>query len=178
MQIFGFLGSILGYVLWAAFYVFQNFGLAIIVFTLVIKLILFPFSVKQQKSMAGTARLQKKQKELQEKYANNKQKLQEETSKLYEKEGDYVKAVGYLDMLLGTYEPKAGNFDLILRIGTLLEHKVKNDTLTELFFSSIEGEYYRVRKVRDYARAKLRRLEEKKQRLMAYLNMLQNMIFQ
>ncbi|MBQ2593018.1 MAG: tetratricopeptide repeat protein, partial [Candidatus Riflebacteria bacterium] len=91
--------------------------------------------------------------------------VMDKIAQLYEKEGDYVKAVGYLDMLLGTYEPKVGNFDLILRIGTLLEHKVKNDTLTELFFSSIEGEYYRVRKVRDYARAKLRRLEEKKQRL-------------
>lgn len=88
--------------------------------------------------------------------------VMDKIAQLYEKNGDYVKAVGYLDMLLSTYEPKASNYDLILRIGTLLEHKVKNDTLTELFFSSIEGEYYRVRKVRDYARAKLRRLEEKK----------------
>ena len=91
--------------------------------------------------------------------------VMDKIAQLYEKEGDYVKAVGYLDMLLGTYEPKVSNFDLILRIGTLLEHKIKNDTLTELFFSSIEGEYYKVRKVRDYARAKLRRLEEKKQRM-------------
>ena len=92
MQIFGFLGSLLGYVLWAAFYVFQNFGLAIVVFTLVIKLVLFPFSVKQQKSMAGNARMQKKQKELQEKYGNNRQLYQEELNKLYEKEG--VKPMG------------------------------------------------------------------------------------
>lgn len=92
MQIFGFLGSLLGYVLWAAFYVFQNFGLAIIVFTLVVKLVIFPFSIKQQKSMAGTARLSKKQKELQEKYGNNRQLLQEEMNKLYEKEG--IKPMG------------------------------------------------------------------------------------
>ena len=83
----GFLGSWLGYILWGAFHIFKNFGLAIIVFTLVVKLALFPFSVKQQKSMAGTARLSKKQRELQEKYANNQQKYQEELSKLYEKEG-------------------------------------------------------------------------------------------
>lgn len=92
MQIFGFLGSLLGYILWGAFYILKDFGLSIIVFTLIVKLILFPFSVKQQKSMAGSARLSKKQKELQEKYANNRQKLQEETSKLYEKEG--VKPMG------------------------------------------------------------------------------------
>ena len=80
MQIFGFLGSLLGYILWGAFYILKDFGLSIIVFTVIVKLILFPFSVKQQKSMAGTARLSKKQKELQEKYANNRQKLQEETN--------------------------------------------------------------------------------------------------
>lgn len=91
-DIFGFFGSILGYVLWAAFYFLKDFGLSIVVFTIVIRLILFPFTVKQQKSMAGTMRLQKKQKELQEKYANNKVKLQEEMNKLYEKEG--VKPMG------------------------------------------------------------------------------------
>ena len=92
MQIFGFLGNFLGYALWAAFYVFQNFGLAIIAFTIVIKLLILPFSVKQQKSMSGNARLSKKQKELREKYGNNRQLLQEEMNKLYEKEG--VKPMG------------------------------------------------------------------------------------
>ena len=92
MQIFGFLGSLLGYILWGAFYILKDFGLSIIVFTLIIKLVLFPFSVKQQKSMAGTAKLSKKQKELQEKYGNNREKYSEELNKLYEKEG--VKPMG------------------------------------------------------------------------------------
>ncbi len=87
MQIFGFFGSILGYLLWALFYVFQNFGVSIIIFTIIIKFVLFPFSIKQQKSMANTSRLQKKQQEIREKYANNKQKANEEIQKLYEKEG-------------------------------------------------------------------------------------------
>ena len=87
MQIFGFFGSILGYLLWALFFVFKNFGVSIIFFTLVIRFIIFPFSIKQQKSMANTARLQKKQKEIKEKYANNRQKANEEMQKLYQKEG-------------------------------------------------------------------------------------------
>lgn len=87
MQIFGLLGSLLGYILWGAFYLIQNFGLSIIVFTIIIKAVLLPFSVKQQKSMAKTSKLQKKQREIQEKYANNRQKAQEEMAKLYEKEG-------------------------------------------------------------------------------------------
>ncbi len=87
MQIFGFFGSILGYLLWALFYVFKNFGVSIIFFTIIIRMIIFPFSIKQQKSMASTARLQKKQKEIREKYANNRQKQNEEMQKLYQKEG-------------------------------------------------------------------------------------------
>lgn len=92
MQIFGFLGGFLGYILWGIFYVIQNFGLSIVLFTLIIKLLLFPFSIKQQKSMAGTARLSKKQQAIREQYANNSQKAQEELNKLYEKEG--VKPMG------------------------------------------------------------------------------------
>lgn len=38
-NIFGFFGSILGYVLWAAFYFLKDFGLSIVVFTIVIRLI-------------------------------------------------------------------------------------------------------------------------------------------
>ncbi len=86
MEIFNFFGSIFGYLLWAAYYLVNNFGIAIIIFTLVFKIVLFPSSVKQQKSMAANAKLQAKQKALQEKYANDKQKYNEELQKLYEKE--------------------------------------------------------------------------------------------
>ena len=92
MQIFGSIGWLLGFILWGAFYIFKNFGIAIIVFTIIVKAALLPFSLKQQKSMAGSARLSKKQKELREKYGNNREKLQEEMNKLYEKEG--VKPMG------------------------------------------------------------------------------------
>ena len=37
MQIFGFLGSLLGYVLWGAFYLLKDFGLSIIVFTIIVR---------------------------------------------------------------------------------------------------------------------------------------------
>lgn len=92
MQIFGGLGYLLGWILWGAFYLIKDFGLAIIIFTIIVKLCVFPLTIKQQKSMAGTARLSKKQKEIQEKYANNKAKAQEEMQKLYEKEG--IKPMG------------------------------------------------------------------------------------
>lgn len=86
MEIFNIFGSIFGYLLWAAYYLVNNFGIAIIIFTLVFKVVLFPSSVKQQKSMAANAKMQAKQKALQEKYKNDKQKYNEELQKLYEKE--------------------------------------------------------------------------------------------
>ena len=87
MAIFNFLGSIFGYLLYAAYFLVQNFGVAIIIFTLIFKIILFPSSVKQQKSMAANSKMQKKQQELKEKYGNDKQKYNEEVQKLYNKEG-------------------------------------------------------------------------------------------
>lgn len=146
MQIFGFLGSLLGWILWAAFYVLKDFGLAIIVFTIIVKACVFPFSVKQQKSMAGTARLQKKQKEIQEKYANNKQKANEEIQKLYEKEG--VKPMGGC---LTTIIPMIVLFGIFYAVGWPLTNTLHlnsadvNDALTYVNtipgYSSVTGMY-------------------------------------
>ena len=85
--IFNFCGSIIGYILWFFYYIVGNYGVAIILFTILFKVILFPLSVKQQKSMAVTSRIAEKQKELSKKYANDKRKYQEEVQKLYAKEG-------------------------------------------------------------------------------------------
>lgn len=83
----GFLGAPLGIVMKFFYDFIQNYGLTLIVFTVLIKLVLFPLSIKQQKNQAKMAIFTPKIKELQKKYANNKQKLQEEQMKLYEKEG-------------------------------------------------------------------------------------------
>lgn len=85
--IFQFIGSLFGYVLWIAYQLFNSYALAIILFTLLSKAVLFPASIKQQKSMAKNAKLQKQMAELKKKYANNREKLNEETQKLYQKEG-------------------------------------------------------------------------------------------
>jgi YidC/Oxa1 family membrane protein insertase len=86
-DIFNFFGSILGYLLWWLYYIVRNYGIAIILFTLIVKVFLFPFFIKQQRSMAATGKLAAKQQELQKRYANDKQKMQVEMQKLYEKEG-------------------------------------------------------------------------------------------
>lgn len=87
MGIFNFFGNILGYLLWFFYTIIPNYGISIILFTIVVKIMIFPFSVKQQKSMAANSKMAAKQQELQKKYGNDRVKLQEETQKLYEKEG-------------------------------------------------------------------------------------------
>ncbi|MCI8386788.1 MAG: YidC/Oxa1 family membrane protein insertase [Acutalibacter sp.] len=87
MAIFNFFGSILGYLLWFLYSIFRNYGVAILLFTIILKIVLFPMSVKQQRSMASQSKLADKQKELQKLYANNQQKYNDELMKLYEKEG-------------------------------------------------------------------------------------------
>lgn len=84
--LFNFIGNIFGYLLYAAYYIVPNFAIAILIFTIILRALQFPLQIKSQKSMAGSMRLQKKQQELQEKYGKDKEKLNEEISKLYEKE--------------------------------------------------------------------------------------------
>ena len=64
-----------------------SYGLAILIMTLGIKLILAPVTVKQIKSMRAMQKLQPRMKELQQKYKGNNQKLQEEMAKLYKELG-------------------------------------------------------------------------------------------
>ena len=64
-----------------------SFGMAIILFTVVLKLIMLPFQVKSKKSMMRMNRMNGKIKEIQKKYANNQVKMQEEMQKLYQEEG-------------------------------------------------------------------------------------------
>lgn len=65
---------------------FNNYGLALILFALVTKVALFPFALKGKRSMVKVSALTGKQQRLQKQYANNKEKYNEELQKLYEKE--------------------------------------------------------------------------------------------
>jgi YidC/Oxa1 family membrane protein insertase len=89
------LGSVLAWI----YDIVPNYGIAIIVLTLAIRLLLLPLGIKQIKSMQHMQALQPKLKELQKKYKNNRQKQQEEQMKLY-KEAGVNPLGGCLPMLL------------------------------------------------------------------------------
>jgi YidC/Oxa1 family membrane protein insertase len=64
-----------------------SYGMSLILFTLVIKLILLPFQMKSKKSMIRMGRMSGKMQEIQKKYANNQLKMQEEMQRFYQEEG-------------------------------------------------------------------------------------------
>lgn len=65
----------------------NNYGVAIIIFAVIVKLIMLPFQMKSKRGTMRTSRLQPQMKELEKKYGDNKQKYQEEVQKLYKEEG-------------------------------------------------------------------------------------------
>lgn len=63
-----------------------NFGISLIIFSLIVKLILLPFGIMSKKSMMKTSRISPKVKQLEKKYADDKVKYQTEVNKLYQEE--------------------------------------------------------------------------------------------
>ena len=84
---FAFLTKPISYALnWFYGYV-GNFGLAIIAFTILMRLILFPLAQASFKSMAKMKKLQPEMQRLKETYPDDRQKMQQELMALYKKEG-------------------------------------------------------------------------------------------
>lgn len=81
-----FFANIFGYILNFIYQLVNNYGLAIIIFSIVLKLIMLPLSIKQQKTMKKSSKIQEKMKQLQFKYKNDPEKLNQEVMKLYKDE--------------------------------------------------------------------------------------------
>lgn len=92
-------GYPLGWIMWLCYKVLPVYGIALILFTVITRAILVPFSIKQQKSMVKMQIFRPRMEEIQKKYANNKEKMNEELMKLYQEEG-YNPMSGCLPMLI------------------------------------------------------------------------------
>jgi len=73
---------------------FSNFGIAIAIFTILIRGVMMPLTIKQSRQMKAMSALQPKIKEIQGRFANDKQKQSQETMKLYKEQG--VNPIGCL----------------------------------------------------------------------------------
>lgn len=82
---YGFISTILLRILQFFYAVFPNYGLAIILLTLVVRLVLYPLTLKQTKSMAQMQKIQPRVQDLKDRHKDNPQKFNEEVLKLYQK---------------------------------------------------------------------------------------------
>lgn len=83
---FEFFANLFGYLLQFLYGLVNNYGIAIILFTVIIKLILLPLSIKQQKTMKKSSELQEKMKVIQFKYKSDPEKMNQEMMSLYKSE--------------------------------------------------------------------------------------------
>ncbi len=120
-----------GYVLHLFYILFDNYLVSLFVLTLIVKLIMLPSSISQQKSSAKQTRLQPKINRIRQKYSNGGQptremqmKIQEETQALYQREGFSPMSGGCLPLLIqfpimiGLYGVVYTPLSKVLRIGT------------------------------------------------------------
>ena len=99
-----FLNKPIGWIINLCYDLIPNYAVALLIFTVVMKLILFPFGIKQQKNMLRQAKLRPKEMAIRNRYAGRtdkatQQKMQQEVMKLYQDE-NYNPASGCLPMIL------------------------------------------------------------------------------
>ena len=82
----GAIANLFGYLLNFLYNIFNNYGIAIIIFSIILRVILMPVTISQQKTMKKSAKIQEKMNEIQKKYKNNPEKLNQETIELYKRE--------------------------------------------------------------------------------------------
>lgn len=102
---FAFFYSIFGWLFRILYSFIDNYGVALLIFTLFFRIVILPTNIKTQKSSAKTVRMQPKLKRIREKYADyspqeRQQKIQEETNALYQREGYSAMTQGCAPLLI------------------------------------------------------------------------------
>lgn len=130
-------GVPLGYLLYFIYnFICSNVGIAILIFTFVVKCAMLPIYIKQQKNQAKSAIFMPKVQEIQKKYANNREKQQEELMKL-QQEG--YKPMGGCGSLLLSFLILFGVIDVVYKPLTHIVH-MKSDKITSVVEESYNVE--------------------------------------
>ncbi|MBR5045909.1 MAG: membrane protein insertase YidC [Oscillospiraceae bacterium] len=112
----GIIAKPIGYLLQLIYKLVGNYGISLIILTVIVKLALYPLYAKQIKSTAGMSDMSEKAKEIQNRYANDKEKMNEEMQKLYAETG-FNPMSGCLPMLI--------QFPIIMGLFALLRNPMK-----------------------------------------------------
>ncbi len=150
--IFAFFYSIFGFLFRILYNFIDNYGLALLIFTLFFRLIIMPTNIKQQKSSATQVRMQPKIKRIRDKYQDyppqeRNQKIQEETNELYQREGYSAMAGSCLPLLFqlpilwGLYGVVREPLKYVLQIPTSLVNTLTSVASTTLGLSGRSAAY-------------------------------------
>lgn len=143
------IATVMGWVMYLIYQIIPNYGICIILFTIIVKLLSLPPTYKMQVNQARMGLISSKVEKIKKSFANNPQRMQEETNKLYTEEGINQTAgcVGSLltmILLLGVYSVVMSPLTYILRISkdqlteakTLLSDWLVGQNITEKYLSS------------------------------------------
>ncbi len=112
----GIIAKPIGYLLALIYKLVGNYGISLILLTVIVKLVLYPLYAKQIKSTANMSDMSEKAKEIQNRYANDREKMNEEMQKLYAETG-FNPMSGCLPMLI--------QFPIIMGLFALLRNPMK-----------------------------------------------------
>ena len=142
----GAISNLFGYILNFIYQFVQNYGVSIILFSILLKLILLPLSIKQQKTMKKTAKIQVKVKELQEKYKNDQMKMNQEMMDLYKKENmstfsGCLTSIIQIVLLFAMFGLVRNPLTYMKKIDTTTIENYKNEIRQEVGENSISTNY-------------------------------------
>lgn len=169
--LYKYISPIFGYIMYGLYEIvklgngFGGYGLAIIMFTVIARCFMIPTAISQQKGMAKQQRLAPKLRRIQQKYAGDQQKIQEETQAMYKREGYSPLSSGCLPLLIQMpliiglfgvlYNPikyAVGGIDpgfsstvtdqITLIINAMIEDKSLASQMTSLGIKSAYSRYY------------------------------------
>ena len=151
-----------GYIINWLYVLVSNYGLAIIIFSILLRVILIPITIKQQKSMKKSAKLQEKMAEIQKKYKNNPEKLNQETIELYKSEkmspfSGCLTSILQLVIILSVFWLVSQPLTYMKRIDPQIIEKYTNEMKESEF--NPNNSYVQI-SVLDYAQTKYQEVEE------------------
>ncbi len=135
-----------GWLLMFIYELVSNYGLAVIIFALIVKLILLPFGMKSKRGTMKMARFQPKMKELEKKYEGNQRKYQEEVQKLYKQEkvsptSGCIWSLIPFPILIALYQAIRMPITVMMNVGTDAYTKIQ-EVLSSLGFTSSMSSAY------------------------------------
>lgn len=119
-----------GWILSWCYEIVGNYGWSLVLFTVLTRFIMIPLAISQQKGMAKQTRLQPKIKKIQQRYAGNQQKINEEMNALYQREGANPLGAGCLPLAI-QFPIMIGLYGVIYRPLSYVLH-LPSDIITQL----------------------------------------------